>query len=63
MRSYMTLVLAALGVVLLQAGSAYATTGTVTVPEVSPSSLSAGLAALTGGILILRAWRRRSRSS
>ena len=59
MRSNMTLVLAALGVVLLQAGSAYAT-GIVQAPEVSPSSLSAGLAALTGGVLLLRAWRRRS---
>jgi len=59
MRSSITLVLAALGVVLMQAGSAYAT-AIVTAPEVSPSSLSAGLAALTGGVLILRAWRRRS---
>jgi len=59
MRSNITLVLAVLGVVLLQAGSAYAT-AVVPAPEVSPSSLSAGLAALTGGILILRAWRRRS---
>ena len=58
MRSNMTLVLAALGVVLLT-GSAYATS-IVQAPEVSPSSLSAGLAALTGGVLILRAWRRRS---
>ena len=59
MRSNMTLVLAAFGVVLLQAGSAYAT-AIVQAPEVSPSSLSAGLAALTGGVLLLRAWRRRS---
>jgi hypothetical protein len=59
MRSKMTLITAAVGVVLLQAGSAYAT-AVVPAPEVSPSSLSAGLAALTGGILILRAWRRRS---
>lgn len=59
MRSNLILVLAALGIVLSQAGSAYATGGVV-VPEISPSSLSAGLAALTGGILILRAWRRRS---
>ena len=58
MRSNMTLVLAAIGVVLLT-GSAYAT-ATVQAPEVSPGSLSAGLAALTGGVLILRAWRRRS---
>ena len=57
-RSNITLVLAALGVVLIQAGSAYATV--TPVPEISPSSRSAGLAALTGGILILRAWRRRS---
>ena len=59
MRSNMTLVLAALGVVLVSAGAAYATAVTP-APEVSPSSLSAGLAALAGGVLILRAWRRRS---
>ena len=59
MRSNITLVLAALGAVLLQAGSAYATTVSP-APEISPTSFSAGLAALTGGILILRAWRRRS---
>ena len=58
MRSNLILVLTALGLVLSQAGSAFAT-GTVPAPEVSPSSLSAGVAALTGGILILRAWRRR----
>ena len=57
MRSTLVLVLGALGVVL-SAGSAYAT-AVVPAPEISPSSLSAGLAALTGGVLILRAWRRR----
>ena len=57
MRSKMILALGLLGVVL-SAGSAYAT-ATVQAPEVSPTSLSAGLAALTGGVLILRAWRRR----
>ena len=49
--------LAAVGVVLL-AGSAHAT-AVNPVPEVSPSSMTAGLAALAGGILILRSWRRR----
>lgn len=51
------LALGMLGVVL-SAGSAYAT-AVVPAPEVSPASLSAGLAALTGGVLVLRAWRRR----
>jgi hypothetical protein len=58
MRSNLILVLAALGIVLSQAGSAYATA--FVTPEISPSSLSAGLAALAGGVLILRAWRGRS---
>ena len=57
MRSKFVLALGVLGV-LLSAGSVYAT-AVVPAPEVSPSSLSAGLAALTGGVLILRAWRRR----
>ena len=55
---YLLLVIAALGIVLSQAGPAHATA--FVTPEISPSSLSAGLAALTGGVLILRAWRRRS---
>jgi hypothetical protein len=49
-----------LGIVVLmlsQAGAAHATTGSA-VPEISPSSLSAGLAVLTGAVLILRSWRR-----
>ena len=57
MRNRFVLALGVLGVVL-SAGSVYAT-GVVPAPEVSPGSLSAGLAALTGGVLILRAWRRR----
>jgi hypothetical protein len=51
-------VLVTIGVVLSQAGSVYATTAPA-VPEVSATSLTTGLAALTGGILILRSWRRR----
>lgn len=46
------------GLLIVTAGTAYATTVTPT-PEITPGSVSAGLAALTGGILILRAWRRR----
>ena len=57
MRSKAILALGALGVVL-SAASVYAT-GQLQAPEVSPSSLSAGLTALAGGVLILRAWRRR----
>lgn len=57
MRPKMLLALGVYGV-LLSAGAAYATAVTP-APEVSPTSLSAGLAALTGGVLILRAWRRR----
>ena len=57
MRSTVILALGVLGV-MLSAGSAYAT-AVVPAPEISPTSLSAGLAALTGGVLILRAWRRR----
>ena len=45
------------GLVLLHAAPAYATA--TPVPEISPSSLSAGLAALTGAVLILRSLRRR----
>ena len=51
-----------LGVVLAQVDPAYATTvppTPVVVPEISGASLSTGLAALTGGLLILRAWWRR----
>lgn len=50
--------LGAIGIVLSQAGSVYATAASP-VPEISATSLSTGLAALTGGILILRSWRRR----
>lgn len=57
MRSKMILALGVLGVVL-SASSAYAT-AIVTAPEITPTSMSAGLAALAGGVLILRAWRRR----
>jgi hypothetical protein len=57
MRSKMILALGVLGVVL-SAGSAYAT-AVVPAPEITPASMSAGLAALAGGVLILRAWRRR----
>jgi hypothetical protein len=57
MRSKMILALGVLGVVL-SAGSAYAT-AVVPAPEINPTSVSAGLAALAGGVLILRAWRRR----
>ena len=57
MRPRFVLALGLLGIVL-SAGSVYAT-GALPAPEVNPSSLSAGLAALTGGVLILRAWRRR----
>jgi hypothetical protein len=45
-------------VVLWQAGAAHATTAP-TAPEISPSSLSAGVALLAGGVLIVRAMRRR----
>jgi len=58
MRPRFVLALGLLGVVL-SAGSVYATTVPAAVPEVSPTSLSAGLAALMGGVLIVRAWRRR----
>ena len=44
-------------VVLWQAGAVHAT-GPAPVPEINPSSLSAGLAVLTGAVLILRSWRR-----
>ena len=57
MRSKVILALGVLGVAL-SAGSAYATVVSP-APEISPTSVSAGLAALAGGVLILRAWRRR----
>ena len=56
MRSTFILIAGVLGVVL-SAGSAYATA--TPTPEISPNSVSAGLAALAGGVLILRALRRR----
>ena len=46
------------GLLIANAGSAEATVVTAT-PEISPGSVSAGLAALAGGVLILRALRRR----
>ena len=49
-----------LGVVVLvlsHAGAAHATTGPA-VPEIGPSSVSAGLAVLAGAVLLLRSWRR-----
>lgn len=44
-------------VMLLSATSAHATSN-FAVPEISPGSISAGLAALTGAVLILRSMRR-----
>jgi hypothetical protein len=50
-------VLGIAAVLLAQAGAVHAT-GAAPVPEINPSSLSAGLAVLTGAVLILRSWRR-----
>ena len=45
------------GVALLaMTGTAHATG---TVPEISVNSMSAGIALLSGSVLLLRAWRRR----
>lgn len=50
---YITL---AAGLLLATASSAFATV--TPVPEISPSSVSAGLALLTSGALLVRAWRK-----
>jgi hypothetical protein len=45
-------------IMLSQAGSAYAAV-VIDAPEISPSSLSAGLALVAGGVLLARArWRK-----
>ena len=45
------------GVVLLHAAPIHAT-AVPTVPEISPTSVTAGLAVLTGAVLMLRSLRR-----
>ncbi len=45
-----------LGIVLLHAAPIHATA--LPVPEINPSSLTAGLAVLTGAVLMLRSRRR-----
>jgi len=50
-------VLGVAAVLLAQAGAVHAT-AVAPVPEINPSSMSAGLAVLTGAVLILRSWRR-----
>jgi len=49
--------LGVVGVVLLHAAPIHATAVPV-VPEISPSSVTAGLAVLTGAVLMLRSLRR-----
>ena len=52
---------AGFGVMLaVHAMGAEALAQTAPVPEISPASMSAGIALLTGGVLVLRA-RRRSK--
>lgn len=50
---YLTL---AAGLVLTATSNAFASVAVA--PEISPSSVSAGLALLTGGVLLVRAWRK-----
>ena len=55
-------ILLALGtlVVLHGVGTTALATASRTVPEISPTSLSGGLAILAGGVLVLRArWRSK----
>lgn len=54
-------ILLALGtlVVLHGVGTTAMASATQVVPEISPASLSGGLAILAGGVLVLRARRRR----
>ena len=47
------------GLVLLGTVSNAAAGSPITVPEISPASISAGLAMLAGGVLMLRARRGR----
>ena len=58
MRKMAYLVLVAGLVVAATATTVYASLQPV-VPEISPTSLSAGLALLAGGVLLVRARRRR----
>lgn len=58
MNRFTHIVMAAMALALSVASNAFAGT-TVPVPEISPTSLSAGLATLAGGVLMLRARRRK----
>jgi len=44
--------------IVLAAFSTNAFASVAVAPEISPSSVSAGLALLTGGALLVRAWRK-----